>query len=201
MKIRILDADPEKAARSLITPHVSVAINALRYTFAAIRNSQMYRHYYNRFIHEVKYSAENYVWFSEFYECLTNLRKTEVSTIKEFNESLLYDCSGVKFKRSGLNLFPDSKLPLMDQITANRAEYVKKGFDIKLFPVGVPDWYIDLNKIIYEKYDSKLDKGFRITQSKKGLKYFTAEYFNQWIEIVNVPKEMEELIKHLVYRK
>ena len=201
MEIRILDADPIKAAHSLIRQHVVTTLKVLRYSFAACHNPHLRTKYRQRYAPILRYSVENYVWFSEFYEELSEICNSQAQPIKEFNESLLYDCSGIKFKHSGLNLFPDTEGTLTDLINASRVAYLKKGYDTSLFPLGVPEWYRDLNKIIYEKYDSKLDKGFRVTQTRSKLKYYTAEYFNQWVEILNVPKEMEDLIKHLVYRK
>jgi hypothetical protein len=201
MEIRILDADPIKAAHSLIRQHVIATLRVLRFSFAACHNPYLRTQYRHRYVPILKYSVENYVWFSEFYDELMEICDSKGNVIKEFDESLLYDCSGIKFKHSGLNLFPDSKQSLTDVLAASRVAYLKKGYDTLLFPAGIPEWYVDLNKVIYEKYDSKLDKGFRVAQTKKGLKYYTAEYFNQWIEILNVPKEMEDLIKHLVYRK
>lgn len=201
MKIRILDADPEQAARSLIYPHIGVTIRALRFTFASCFDYTLYRKYKTRRIDAVRYSAENYIWFSEFYEALVSLCKRTLDNIQEFNESQLYNCSALKFQHHGLNLFPESKGTLTDLITASRVEYIKEGYSSMLFPAGVPGWYIDTNKIIYEKYDSTAGKSYRVTQSNKGLKYFTAEYFNQWNEITDVPKDIEELIRHLIYRK
>ena len=89
---------------------------------------------------------------------------------------------------------------------------VNDAYDVELYPGTSDTFYyailvdkdisypmIRVNEDYY--YDSKLDKGFRVTQTKSKLRYYTAEYFNQWIEILNVPKEMEDLVKHLVYRK
>lgn len=201
MKIRILDADPIKAARSLVYSHIRNTIKVLRFTFTACHNQMMFFKYKRGYASIVKYSVENYVWFSEFYEELMKLCKSDIKGIKEFNESYLYDCSDIKFKHTGLNLFPDEKGSFTDLLAASRLAYIEKGYNIKQFPVGVPEWYIDTNEIVYEKYDAKTDKSFRVVKTPTHFRYFIAEYFNQWVEIVGISQEIEELIKHLIYRK
>ena len=103
MEIRILDADPVKAAHSLIRQHVAMTLKVLRYSFAACHNPYVRTKYRSRYVPTLRYSVENYVWFSEFYEELSEICNSQAQPVKEFNESLLYDCSGIKFKHSSLN--------------------------------------------------------------------------------------------------
>lgn len=199
MEIIILDADPVQAARSLIQEHIVKYIKYLKYTFVQCHypNKTKYRKY---FVESAKYSIENYIWFSEFYAEMNKLINSQ-SEVEFFNESLVFDCGGVSFKKKGLSLYPDSKRSLESYINASRLMYIKSHYISEIFPAGPPEWYVDKNCKIYEQYDGKQGKSFRIMNERNRLRYYIAEYFNQWVEIKDVPLEIDNFIRHLVYRR
>lgn len=200
MEILILDVDPVLAARSLTTQLMQNYIIALKCTFTVCHRPSLHKRYANNFCCAVKYSSENYIWFSQFYETLTDIVKSKVE-IADFDESYVFDVEGVAFKNNGLSLYPDSKLSIQDQIDVSRATFIKRNYHNSKFPCGLPSWYILTDCKIYEKYDYKLCKSFKVMHEKGRLRYYVAEYFNQWREIKDVPLEMDDFIKHFIRKE
>ena len=196
-KLYILDEDPVKAARSLIQIHIIRYIKNLQYTFVKAHNRNKFRKNNDHIFKIVYYSKENYIWFSEFYKELKRIINYEPDCVPEFNESLLFDISNMSFKGTGLMFSEENDVSTT--ILKHRAKYIKKNYDKKLFLCSFPEWYVCLNEELFNRYDNKSGKGLKITINKDGsYNYFVSNYFNKWIELEKVPKEIDYFINYLL---
>ena len=66
------------------------------------------------------------------------------------------------------------------------------------FPFGEPEWIKQLEYRDYVSFDPIQKKFIKISRSSVGYKYFWSYISDNWIEIEDVPKEMDIIIEHLL---
>ena len=199
----ILDYDPIKAARGLIRTHIVRYIKILQCSFVKMHSgfSMLPKYYMKKYMKNLYYSKENYLWFSEFYTELKKLINFNPTYIDRFDESMVYDTDGLVFHHKGLNLPQISTNPEnVDLVLYNRMIYIKKNYDKSNFVGGkYPEWYVNISTEVMQKYDRNSGKGLKITVDDNGYyRYWIANYFNKWIEIKDVPKEIKYFINVLL---
>ena len=202
MALYLLDKDPILAAQCLTVQHMELYVKRLRYSFC-IAHIPKYKKPAPIFgmIAELKYSRENYVWFSEFYTELCRQIKTEKLIVPEFTEDFVFDTTGIKFKNNGLVLnLEEEKEDIDVVVNKNRIRYIKKKYPVQKFIGGYPSWYLKIDNNLFKKYDSRLKRDFKIVYDRNRYRYYIADYFNQWVEITDVPLEIDDFITTLLYK-
>ena len=201
MVLFILDLDPIKSAQSLSSMQIMNYIVKLQCSFTVAHSPSFKKNKNaNKVIQEVLYSKENYIWFSEFYTALNKLVKVDKSRIIEFKDEYVFDVNKIKFKNSGLIFDVERTDVSIDTlINQNRVMYIQKNLKAQDFPCGYPSWYIKLDGKVYEKYSPRLRRNFRVVYENNRYNYYFADYFNQWVQVPDVPIEIDDFINSLLH--
>ena len=201
----ILDENPELAARYLIRTHALKYLKCIECTMLyvhRINRSWQYRKIIDKNIY---YSYSNYVWFSEFYLALRKLLP-DYKIQEGFHKGLLYNYPEVQTHGDGLRFLPEEtpestkKSIKLDPISHNKVCYLKKQYKKSAFLCGYPDWYLNTtSNLIFEDYFTKGRKGLRLTYEDGTYHFYTADFFNQWKEIKNVPYDIGIFIDYFLF--
>lgn len=200
MTLFILDIDPVQAAQSLATQHVENYIKRLKFSFALAHNENSRKPtVFSPIVQELTYSVENYIWFSEFFTELRKLMKDDNIRVDDFKEEYLFNYIGVKFNGNKLLLsLEHENKSNEDIINLNRLQYIQKCIPYRRFIKGYPSWYIKLDNDIYKKYNTSLRRDFKIVYEDNRYRYYVADCFNQWVEVQDVPIEIDGFITTLL---
>lgn len=202
MSIYILDLDPIKAANSLTIQHASNYIKRLKFSFTlAHLPTSRKPTYFSRVIPEVKYSKQNYVWFSEFYTELCKIVNPDNIIVDKFKPEFLYQCKNINFKNEDLKLdINEYNLTNEEIVLKHRLKYIRNCYPLRRFKNGYPSWYLKKDNLIFKRYNTRLRRDFKIEYYNGKYRYYIADYFNQWIEIEDVPEEIDGFINTLLFK-
>ena len=150
----------------------------------------------------------NYDWFVNFALVLNQLAN-------EGREFFIPSKSEVEFRTdlSELRFLPPinhsgrkvsvRKIKVKDNniISMYRVLYIKEGFSLSDFEGGFPAWYTLSSTTLYEEYNPKTNKRVRIDFKNGEFYYFLAGASDNWVQIVDVPLEMDSVISSLLFRQ
>ena len=81
-----------------------------------------------------------------------------------------------------------------------RVLYIKEGYSLSDFEGGFPAWYTFSTTTLYEEYNPKTNKRVKIDFKNGEFFYYLAGASDNWVEIVDVPLEMDSVVSALLFR-
>lgn len=217
----ILDNDPKIAVQSLIKSDILKYYNIFYKHFNELyinpevaiktgrKNNYIYKHKTTLF----NKSTFLYYWniFLELEKAVNEIYGSSELINREFTDDFMKKLSTV-FKNSEIILytkedyckyknFLDSNNDTQDYIILNnRLFYILQEYQVNDFYYDVPTWYTFSRKIILEKYSLKERKHIKIIQENNKIKYYIADYQNNWIELRDISENTQSFIKSILFR-
>ncbi len=200
----ILDEDPVLATKYLSLADSSHFINVLIQTYNNLGEDNQV----NIALEELMlHSKVNYEWFRSFTLALNQLENEgrEIYIPSEDIANLRTDDTQLVFvppleykyqKVSPIRIHAKDN----NVITLNRVLYIREGYSKADFRKGYPSWYSLSEVTIFERYNPKTNKRVRIDFKNGEFKYYMAGASDCWIEIVDVPLEMDHVVSALLFR-
>lgn len=156
------------------------------------------------------HSRKNFIWFAQYFKELEKINDG-INSYKipydKFPES--YDTSENLFYppfvvvKRGKNYVTKElkyRIPNLDPINLYRVQYIKRGCQLEDFREGFPAWYLIDQGTIYERYNEKTNLRVRIDFVGGEFVYFVAGASDNWMQIVDVPLEIDFVVSALLFR-
>ena len=209
--IPILDREPEFAAKFLTKEDLEYAYLLLTMAFEEIREE---KHKHIIIIDTIMSTVENFLWYTAF------LKAIEQALYIEDEDSFtvpMEKCPSkkelkkrVKFQppfrvdkgRKGWKVNYTSNIAHVDDpIKMYRVQYILSEYDIEDFQDDVfPAWYVIKDTTIFEQYNERTNTRVKVTFNDGEFRYFIAGASDRWLEIVDVPLEMDHIVSALILR-
>lgn len=204
----ILDINPKFAAGFMTDEDTIKSYEAIYDVFNCLLMEAKSKYFILE--HDVLYNHINFRWFVGFYIAICKVLNKEATLDKE---ELMKYSPNFCIKSSFTLQYPFyiSKNNLVeyyrynvenkdDFVAGHRIRYISECYSLEDFSQGFPAWYNFLNTTIYEKYSERTNIRVRVDFCDNNLLYFIAGASDDWQQITEVPVEIDDIVKSIIFR-
>lgn len=206
--IPILDEEPSFAAKFLTKKDLKNSYLLLKETFEEINKGNPF---HIPLYYTILASRFNFMWFVNFLreieqildeeELVIDFSKTPTNRGEELEVYQPF-LSGYRSKtRSPYLYYNRSNVEDQTPINNYRKKYIGANYDLSEFQDDqYPGWYLLHDTTVFEQYNEKTNTRVRIEFRNGEFMYFVAGASDNWLQIDDVPREMDHVVSALLFR-
>ena len=215
----ITDESPVLSARSLPIELIETVAEKIRLGYNKAKTTKYER------IHKVSpleelvfadltYGIKNCIWYNNYYSELENIcniskvviiphveiKATEITQSELFFKnplnihSPMYDEYYYEMYNSNRDKYNNTN----NIYTLSRLFLVDMNPSFNDFVMGTPVWLVNSSNELIKVYDKINRRHIKIVRDENRLRYYTSIISDNWTEIMNVPPEIDTIVKYLI---